>query len=289
MAVTLTLTGKTPGQTQFGLDTFTEHYKCDATADVVLTDPSVPEMTEFHPDYPFMFVTARHCDETGEKASVLDLTYTGCIRSADDLPALPSQQTQSDTQIQSASSSRSSGGSILTSPATIQFYSPSNVLTYVSFGGAGTDSPAAPTGNPDVITWTVGDTSYTIASLPELVSAFFSIQVLTTRQSTEIVPGQYWNNIVRSTMIYVPFIFDVPSGPFLSLYSPGDGYTIGDTLTCTVGGESAVVVLTSVGGIQGTGILAWTVSSNTFTAQHFAMFATGGTGSGGGFNVTIIP
>ncbi len=77
MAVTLTLTGKTPGQTQFGLDTFTEHYKCDATANVVLTDGSVPAMGSAHPDYPFMFMTARYCSETGESASALDLTYTG--------------------------------------------------------------------------------------------------------------------------------------------------------------------------------------------------------------------
>lgn len=288
MAVTLTIVGKTPGQQQFGLDTFTEHYKCNATADVVLTDPGVPEMTEAHPEYPFMFVTARYCDETGEKASVLDLVYTGCIRSADDLPALPSQQTQADTQIQSASSSRSSSGGILTSPATIQFYAPSSVLSYVSFGGPGGAAPAAPSGIPVVITWTVGDTSFTITSLPELVDAFFSIQINTTYQSTEIVDGQYWQNTVRTTLIYVPFIFDIPPGPFLSLYSPGDGYTVGDTLTCTVSGESAVVVLTSVGGFQGTGILAWTESSNTFTVAHTAMPATGGTGSGGGFNVTII-
>ncbi len=79
MAVTLTLTGKTPGQTQFGLDTFTEHYKCDVTADVVLTDGSVPAMGSVHPSYPFMFVTARYCSETSESASALDLTYMGVL------------------------------------------------------------------------------------------------------------------------------------------------------------------------------------------------------------------
>ncbi len=79
MAVTLTLTGKTPGQTQFGLDTFTEHYKCDATADVVLTDPGVPQMLTPHPDYPYMFITNRYCSETSESASALDLVYTGML------------------------------------------------------------------------------------------------------------------------------------------------------------------------------------------------------------------
>ncbi len=79
MPVTLTLTRKTPGQTQFGLDTFTEHYKCDATADVVLTDPSVPQIGAAHPDYPFMFITNRYCTETSESASALDLVYMGVL------------------------------------------------------------------------------------------------------------------------------------------------------------------------------------------------------------------
>src|SRR5712672_2218954 len=107
MATVLTLTGKSPGQTQFGLDTFTESYKCDATADVVLTDPTVSQMGSAHPDYPFMFVTARPCSETGESASVLDLIYTGCL--TDDgvgNPILPSQQHEYDNAVQSATSSR---------------------------------------------------------------------------------------------------------------------------------------------------------------------------------------
>src|SRR6266498_2688540 len=100
MSVILTLIGKTPGQSQFGLDTFTEHYKCDATADTVLTDDSVPEMTTVHPDYPFMFITARHVQETGEKASALDLVYTGCIRGSEEGPALPSRQHENNNAVQ---------------------------------------------------------------------------------------------------------------------------------------------------------------------------------------------
>jgi hypothetical protein len=69
MAVTITKVGKSPNNTQFGLDTFTEHYKCDATADVVLTDGGVPQMLSAHPDYPSMFVTNRYVSETSESAS----------------------------------------------------------------------------------------------------------------------------------------------------------------------------------------------------------------------------
>src|SRR5258708_17951634 len=118
MATVLTLTGKRPGQQQFGLDTFTESYKCDATADVVLTDPTLAQMGSAHPDYPFMFVTAMPCSETGEIASVLDLIYTGCL--TDDgvgNPTLPVQQDQHDTQIQSAASWRSITVVLLTSTA----------------------------------------------------------------------------------------------------------------------------------------------------------------------------
>src|SRR6267154_1222240 len=111
MATVLTLIGKRPGQQQFGLDTFTESYKCDATADTVLTDPTVAQMGSAHPDYPFMFVTARPCSETGEKASVLDLIYTGCL--TDDgagHPILPAQQRIDQDAVQSASSSLRSTG-----------------------------------------------------------------------------------------------------------------------------------------------------------------------------------
>lgn len=291
MAVTLTLIGKTPGQQQFGLDTFTEHYKCDATADVVLTDPSVPEMTEVHPDYPFMFVTARHCDETGEKASVLDLVYTGCIRSSEDIPALPSQQNQSETQIQSASSSKSSSNIILTSPATIQFYAPSNVLTYVTYLARGTSTAPTPSGVPLVLTWTIGDTSLSIGNLvADLISVFFSLQTNQTIQSTEIVAGKFWLNTARTTITFVPFIFNIPSGPLVTLASPGDGYTVGDSLSISAGGESATMTVTAVGAILGgSGILAFTVTSNTFTVPQTLLAATGGTGTGAEFNVIIIP
>src|SRR5258707_11750554 len=102
MAVTLTLIQKRPSQQQFGLDTFTEIYKCDATADVVLTDAGVPQMGSAHPDYAFMFVTGRPCYETGEKASELNLIYMGCLNVIDDAPVLPAQQPSSGGQIASA-------------------------------------------------------------------------------------------------------------------------------------------------------------------------------------------
>ncbi len=294
MAVTLTLVGKTPGQTQWGLDTFTEHYKCDATADVVLTDPDVPEMTEAHPDYQFMFVTARYCSETSESASALDLTYTGCIRDSggeDPTPALPSQQHTSGNQVQSASSSRSVTGIILTSPATIQFYAPSTTLSYISAGGPGTDLPPDPSSAPEVITWTVGDTSYSIGNLvSDLISIFFSSLITTTIESTEVVAGQFWNNVARKTLSYVPYIFDVPSGPLVTLASPGNGYVPTDSLSISAGGEGATIIVDTVGGVfGGSGILAYHVTVDTFTVPQTLLAASGGSGTGALFNVIIIP
>lgn len=292
MATVLTLIGKRPGQQQFGLDTFTESYKCNATADAVLTDATVPQMGSAHPDYEFMFVTARPCTETGESASALDLIYIGCLTDdGEGNPILPDQQDQHDTQIQSASSSRASSGGILTSPATLQFYAPSNVLNYVSFGGPGTDVPADPPGTPVVITWTVGDTSYSIGNLvTDLINVFFTLQVNLTSQSIEIVAGQYWQNTFRKTLIYVPFIFTVPSGPFVTLAGPGNGFTIGDTITIS-GTGSATMVVDSVGSVfgGGTGIIAYHVTSNTFSVAATLLPGSGGTGTGSLWNVMIIP
>ena len=132
MSIPLTHVGRTPGQTQFGLDTFTEHYRANEAADVVLADTTVPDtqMIAVHPDYPFMFVTARYVAETGEKASALDVTYSGCIRDSggeDPTPALPSQQQNYGNPIQSQSSTRNGVS------ATVNFYAKTSVLRFITY------------------------------------------------------------------------------------------------------------------------------------------------------------
>ncbi len=159
MAVTLTLTGKTPGNTQFGLDTFTERYKCDATADVVLTDPSVPQMGAPHTDYPFMFVVSRYCNESGESASALDLTYMGCL--ADDGeggPLLPPQKATTSGQVASATTNTSSAifPATATNPATVQFYAISNTISFFSTDPDDTSEPDDPPEITSLITWDLG-------------------------------------------------------------------------------------------------------------------------------------
>jgi hypothetical protein len=213
MAVTLTLTGKTPGQTLFGLDSFTEHYKCDATADDVLTDASVPEMLSAHPEYSFMFVTNRHCDETGEKASALDLVYTGCIKETDpDTPALPSDRNTLDNPIQTATSYTSSAifPAVATVPGSVQYRAHACVLVTWSTtdeSDAVCPEPAAVT-VADLITWTLA-AEQPAGSFPGiaawLLENAFVQYVVETTSAEEMVPGQYWQITKRKTMNLYPY------------------------------------------------------------------------------------
>ncbi len=281
MSVILSLTGKTPGQTQFGLDTFIEHYKCDATANVVLTDGSVPQMGSAHPSYLSMFVTARYCTETSESASALDLTYTGTL--SGDLPA---RKHDTENGVQSATSSRGTDGSIAVAPISVQFYTPTNVLSYLSTGGPGSDVADDPTGALVIIALTVGDTSITAGSSAALVARFFQEQIIETHQATEIVAGQYWQNVSRKIKSYIAFVLELTPGVYISLGTPGEGYGVGDSLTISSGGEGATMDVDSLG--VGNSIASFTVTSNTFTVAHNLLSATGGGGSGAVFNVFIV-
>ncbi len=282
MAVTLTLTGKTPGQQQFGLDTFTEHYKCDATADVVLTDGSVPAMGSAHPDYASMFVTARYCTETSESASALDLTYMGTLSGE-----LPAQKHDTENAVQSAQSSLSTSGVTATSPVSVQFYAPTNVLTYVSAGAPGTDIADDPDDDVIVISIGVGDTSLTVSSIPGLVEAFFEIQILETHNATEIVQGQYWLNTSRKIKSYIANILSLSPGAYITLGASGSGYAVGNSLSISAGGEGATMIVDTLG--VGNSVSSFTVTANTFTVAQNLLLAIGGSGSNARFNVIIIP
>ncbi len=280
MSVALTLTGKRPNNTQFGLDSFTEIYKCDATADVVLTDPSVPQMGAPHADYPFMFVVSRYCNESGESASALDLTYMGTLTG--DLPA---RQTAYDDAITSATSSRGSSGQILSSPISVQFYAPTTKLSFITYLAPGSlDTVTDPTESIRVTQVTVNDTNYTPTGiLSEVASIWFSETIIDTISSQEIVEGKYWLNVETKTKTLVPFLFSATPGDYIVLYAPGIDYTIGNDLTITDGSHTAVVIVASLG--LNNSVLSFTTSSNTFDySTSPGISATGGSGSGAGFN-----
>ncbi len=207
MAVTLTLTGKTPGQTQFGLDTFTERYKCDAAADVVLTDGSVPQIGDAHPDYSSMFVTARYVSETGESASALDLTYTGSLTGS-----APPQKATSGGQVASATTNTSSAifPAVATNPATVTFYTITRTLSFYSTDPDDASEPDDPPTIDSLITWDLGFGLQPGLSHPDLVDFLLNdafIQAITeTPPSVEpIVDGQWYFITKTKTRTLLPY------------------------------------------------------------------------------------
>lgn len=216
----------------------------------------------------------------------VDLVYSG-KKNGD----LPPAKHSSGSSVQSASSSRSSTSILTTSPVSIQFYAPTSTLEYISTS-PGTIAAPAPSGSPALITWTVGDTTLSISDvISDLVNVFFTVLPTSTIDSTELVPDKYWQNTARTSVGFVPYIFDVGSGAFVTLASPGNGYTAGDTLTVSATDGSATIAVDSVGSAWGggTGIMSYHVTSATFTLPHALLSASGGTGSGAKFNVMIIP
>lgn len=213
MAVTLTLTGRRPGQPQFGLVSFTEAYKCDAAANDVLTDGSVPQPGDAHPSYPFMFVTDRYVTETGESASILDLTYMGCL--TDDgagNPILPTQKPSSGGQVASATTNTSSAifPSTATNPATVQFYAITNTLTFISNDVADASEPDDPPEITALITWDLGFGLQPGLSYPDLVDfllneAFIQAIIEPQPEIEPIVAGQFWQITKRKTRTLWPY------------------------------------------------------------------------------------
>jgi hypothetical protein len=292
MAIKLTLVGSTPSTPQFGLDQLTLHYKAnDNPWSDVVADSSVPQKGDAHPTFSKMFVTDRNLQESGQSSCAFDVVYMGAFKvDGSGTPILPPAKRENDTAIMTASSKKLSSGLILAEPFTIQYYAPASQKTWFTTAPPTSGFASDPVGDVAYITATSGDTTFAPGTaIDTAISELFTRLVVSSLRSNEIVAGKYWQNISKKTLTLSPWIFAVTSGPYLTLYNPGDGYTVGDVLTISSGGHSAVVVLTVVGGIQGTGVMNWNVSSNTFTANTFGLFATGGTGNGAGFNVIIIP
>jgi hypothetical protein len=286
MAVTLTKVGKTPGQTQFGLDTFTEHWKTDTTADVVLTDPSVPQRGDVHPDYEFMFLTDRHCQETGEKASALDLVYTGCLKDdGDGNPILPPSRQKYGTAVQTASSQIPAVGAPATQPITLKFYASTSELTFMSYNAVGALNTAPdPVDDPVIISLTSYDFAYapTVGLIDEIIARFFTLQETDTITPQEIVSGKFWQNTEIKTLYYGPPISVVVifgGDKVVYVFATGKNYSVSDTLTLTGGGGSATLTVTSVG--PRGAITGISVSADTITATNILIIdATGGSGTG---------
>src|SRR5215475_5212687 len=96
MSITRYIVGKLPQESQYGLDRFTENWKCFETADVVLVAADVPQRGSVHPDYPHLYVTDRSCTESGESSSSLSLVYQGAFKDDGEGNAVMPPQQHSD-------------------------------------------------------------------------------------------------------------------------------------------------------------------------------------------------
>src|SRR5580765_5231092 len=121
-----------PSKTPFGLDQLRRSYKTALSAeDAIAAAPAIGTADEV---FPFMFLMPISTPESAESATRIDLNYMGCMR--DDgaevpQPILPAQKHDDNTAVQSVSASKLSSGLTLASPATLQYYAPSNALTYL--------------------------------------------------------------------------------------------------------------------------------------------------------------
>jgi len=207
MPVTLTLIGKSPQQSQYDIVTLTERYKTATTADAVLTDSSVPQIGDAHPDYATMFLVERYCQETGESASTLDLVYKGFF--SETLPPLKNSE---DNPVMSATTYTSSAifPLVATQPASLQYRAHANTIVCWSTSDTTAnfcpDPPAITT--DDIITWTL------VAEQPAsdfggimtwLLTNAFVQRIVETTTAEEIVDAQYWQITKRKIMNLYPY------------------------------------------------------------------------------------
>jgi hypothetical protein len=282
-----------PSKTPFGLDQLRRSYKTELSADdAMLAAPLPGTVDEVHP---FMFLTAISTPESAESATRVDLVYTGCVlytwtgvEGDPFVPVLPDSKHEQGSDVQSATSSKLNSGLSLASPATVQFYAPSRVLTYFTFGAPGTTAADDPAEAPTVITLTISDTTYSPSgSIQNSVDQLFSAQIVATSQAVEIVPGQFWQNVARKTKVYVSWIFTpLAPGSYIYLSGWGINYFAGNSLAISSGGESGAITVDSVD-VSGQ-ITGYHTTSNTFTVAHNLLPASGGSGTGAKFNVVIV-
>lgn len=208
MAITLTHVGRTPAQTQYGLDTFTERFKANSPADEVLTDSGVPQRGDAHPSYSAMFVTDRYCSETGESSSALDVVYLGSL-SGDP----PPQKASTSGEVASATTNTSSViyPAVATNPATVQFYAITNTLEFISTDPDDASEPSDPTSitESQVITWDLG-----FAVQPQchddivtflLTEAFVQGIIEPPPDVQPLVDGQWYQITKRKTRTLFPY------------------------------------------------------------------------------------
>ncbi len=211
MAVVLIWVGSTPGQSQYQLATFTEHYKVANDDGTQISAAAAllagPQIGDAHADFAAMFVTALYCRETGESASALDVNYMGSL--SGDLPA---QKATSSGQVASATTNTSSiiYPVTATNPATVQYYAITNTLSFISTDPADASEPDDPPAITSVITWDLGFGLQPSLCTDDLVTFLLTeafVQVINEPppEIEPIVEGQFYQITKRKTMTLQPY------------------------------------------------------------------------------------
>jgi hypothetical protein len=153
-----------------------------------------------------MFVTDRHCSETGESASALDVVYMGYF------VALPPQKPSSGGQIASATTNTSSVifPATATNPATVTFYAITNTLSFVSDDPGDASEPDDPPEIISLITWDLGFGLQPASSIPGMVtflltSAFVQSITEAPPEIEPIVAGKFYQITKRKTRTLLPY------------------------------------------------------------------------------------
>ncbi len=263
----------------WGLDQLVIPYSGDV--DDLETFLSAHSPGEVSPIDANMFLMSKHPDSNKQFPTV-QMVYQGKRGGT-----LPPQRSGKSNPVQSCTSVLGSSGPIV-QPITIEYKAPTNTLSYISRTTAGTDEASDPSGSPIIVNVTVGGVSFSFSDIAGILSRFFTEYIQGDIVSQETVPGQYWQNDAKKTKGYLPYIVNIVSGSALiGLSQPGTNYAIGNILSISAGGESATLVVGSLG--VSNSITSWTITSNSFTTPQASLAASGGTGSGATFNVIIIP
>ena len=206
MAIILTHIKRRPGASQWGLDTFTESWKANEAADVVLNDGSVPQRGDAHPDYANMFVTDRYCTEAGENASALDVIYMGYM------VALPPQKPSSSGQVASSTTNTDEDifPATVTNPATVTFYAVTSTLSFISNDPDDASEPTDPPEVDSLITWDLGFGVQPGLSIPGietylLTKAFVQAITEAPPDVEPLVSGQFYQITKKKTRTLLPY------------------------------------------------------------------------------------
>lgn len=208
---------------------------------------------------------------------------------------LPPRKSESSDSVLSATSSRGRTGTPPSAPLSVQYYGPTNVLSWITRDAKGIKGTCPdPEGDAGIITVTLGDAVFDPGSLDIniIVANFFTQSIIGTLKSTQLITTDaggdtgYWLNVERKTKVFQPFIINVTPGFYPIPFSIGQNYQIGDVISINSGGVCTmqVTALWTNGGILGSIITGNSMSR----ASETPITAIGGHGSGAQFTVIQV-